>query len=295
MQKLTKTKIFADIGHNWVGSGNEISAKRGTELLQIASRSGVDGAIIHLFSSHEVFRDLEVAKANERFNMGDNIFDTLVDSARYYNLDVYVAVHYPSAIDIVKLDKVKGFYLPNGVLYHDDVIKKLSPIVNSGKPIAIETGIFNIDELEYPLKLFDSDMTILLHSSGVYPTPSKDLRLNLIGDLMTQIDPDFEHAYRFGFSSTAEIKEMDFAALLFNLDMFVRKIDIGDGKGIESRWSAEEEHFKNLVVFSNEIYDATHPVYEYQDMNLTKNDVSNRNRWKVDPDDLKTPCRCGNA
>ncbi len=288
-----KTKVLADIGHNWVGDGTEISAKRGTELLRRASSAGVSGAVIHLFNSYDVFRDLEVARLNEKFNMGDNIFDTLVDTARYYNLDVYVAIHYPDAIDMVSLDKIKGFYLPNGTLYHDDIISKLSPIINGGKQIAIETGIFNFDELEFPLKLFDSNKVILLHSSGIYPTPSVDLRLNLIADLIVEFDPNFENGYRFGYMSTAEVREMDFAALLFALDIFVRKIDLSDGRGIESNWSVGEEHLKKIINFCNDIHDATHPVYEYIDMNLTKNDIANRNRWKPDPEDLKTPCRCG--
>lgn len=278
------TKIICDLGHNWqVGHD---SPARGEAIIRLAAEANAHGIIIHLFSASRVYRDQDLIDKAKDYDMSERVFTHLVNSAKASGISVYASCHYPEAVNIAEKNGVNGYHISNGTLRHDDIVRRIS---DTGKETMIACGLYLNSEVEAPLELFDKEDVILLHSSGLYPTPINEVQLSSFLDMLELYVP-LGYSY-LGMESTTAFKELDFIMLGYTPDVLIRKIDLGDGKGIESAWSVDASHIKTLVSMVDVVSEAMHGDYFYE--NLSSADIKSRDRLLRDPDDFLLPCRCG--
>jgi sialic acid synthase SpsE len=278
------TRIICDIGHNWqVGHD---SPARGEALIEAAVEAGAFGVILHLFSADKIYRDRDLIDKVSPYDVSESMFSHFAHSAARKGIAVFASCHYPEAVAIAEKHNVFGYHISNGTLRYDDIVKAVAA---TGKRTLIACGLYLYSEMELPLELFDKKEVVLMHSSGLYPTPINEVQLSSFLDMMEKyVQEEYEY---LGIESTTELKELDFIMLGYMPDVLVRKIDLEDGRGIESQWSVHADHIKTLVAMAAVVKLAMHADHEFE--NLSKADIESRNRLLRDPDDFLLPCRCG--
>jgi sialic acid synthase SpsE len=280
-------RIIANIGHNWYDGTGKID--RAKKLIDTAYKGGADDVCFPIFKASEVYREDDMVSATKMYNMSTDWIPELVSEIKSKGMRAYTTVFYPLGVELAKHAAVAGLHIPNGYLRHDELVEAA---VATKDNTFVSCGLYAQEEMNEPLDKFMQLNLVLLHSTGDLPTKPQWAKLNTILDLAGY---GFKrNIVEYGLDSTYSTVILDVVAMGYKIDYLMRKLDLDDGKGVESGWSIKPKELRMLSEARASISSATNPVYAFEDLLLTESDIASRDRLFPDPDDFLLPCRpCG--
>ena len=201
----TNTNVFiiGEIGNNHNGS-----ISKALKLINISKKYGIDCVKFQTFEPNEMASE-NLAKANyqkKRSNKNETQFErlkrvqidkkfhkTVLDECRKININFSSSVFDITSAKLLSSFKPSFIKIPSGEITNLPLLKHLSKI---NRPLILSTGMSNIDEVKYAVKILNKkrhDLCIL-HCVSSYPTALSDINLNSIHYLREQFP------YPIGFS-----------------------------------------------------------------------------------------------
>ena len=175
--------------------------------------------------------------------------------AKKVGLDFICSPFSVKAVDILNRVGVDGWKIASGEVTNYPLLKKVSKL---GKTIFLSTGLSHYDEIEKAIKILDptKNQITVMQCTSEYPVSSKNLGLNVIGELEKRFGLNTGFSDHSGniYSGLAAISlgaSVIEAHLTFSKKMF----------GPDTESSLEPNDFKELVQGSKSIYESlSNPV-----------------------------------
>ena len=203
-----KTYIIAEAGINH--KGNFKIAKK---FILAAKRCGADAIKFQSYISEEVVKKKiklkkyqKIKKKNKKIKMINLIKKYELDQSKQKKLFYFAKKNkidfLSSAFDLYSLDflikvlKLKILKIPSGEITNFPYLKK---IAKTKKNVILSTGMSNFLEIENALKVLTSyglkkNKIILLHCNTAYPTPFKNVNLNVLKKIKNKFKTDIGYS-----------------------------------------------------------------------------------------------------
>ncbi len=123
--------------------------------------------------------DMTYIEYKRKIEFEKNEYDLIDGYCKEKPVDWTVSVWDIDSLNFILQYDVPWIKIPSALLTDHDLIKE---VARSGKPIILSTGMSYIDEIDYAVETVTSytDDFALLHCNSEYPTPNKDINLNVI-------------------------------------------------------------------------------------------------------------------
>ena len=189
--KNQKPLFIAEIGINHNGN-----LKIAREMVDAAYRAGVE-VIKHQTHIPEAEMSKKVAGGVVPQHTSDSIFDIIkncslsegdeLELMQYVKSKGMIFISTPfslEAIDRLEKFKIPAYKIGSGEMKNFPMLKK---ICETGKPLILSTGMHSIEEVEESVSFIKANNPsieiAILHTTNLYPTPNKLVRLGAIQEL----------------------------------------------------------------------------------------------------------------
>ena len=123
-------------------------------------------------------------------NFPIEFYKKCIDYANKIGITFFCTPFDLDAVDVMEEIGVKLYKVASGDITYHQLLKK---IAQTGKPIVLSTGASTLGEIEEAVNIIEKEnnsQIILLHCTLAYPTPQKDINLNMIPTL-AKLFPDY--------------------------------------------------------------------------------------------------------
>jgi sialic acid synthase SpsE len=262
-------KVIANIGFNWWTNKGD-SKDRAEQLVKTAFNAGADGICVPYFKAEKVHRVPNVVKQMGKFNIEEELLYDLKQMADKLAKDFYVAPSHVDDVGYLETIMVDKFHVENGNTSYTPLLERLAE-----REVLLSTGFSTFGEIDDAAEILLGSLTpseselILLHSTGKLPTPAHEVQLRRVLDLATEFFPLY-----VGVESFFHDRLFDFVSMAYDPAVFMRRIDLDDGEGIESLYSLSPEQFGHLVRIGQLMDKVNNP--EFYDKEFVEGDFEAR-------------------
>ena len=251
-----RTYIIAEAGINHKGS-----LKIAKKFISEAKKCGADAIKFQSFISEEVVtKDLDLAKyqkknlKNKKIKMIEIIkkFELSQNDQRIlYNFSKKIKIDFiSSAFDLISLNflindlDLKILKIPSGEITNFPYLKKIS---KTKKKIILSTGMSNFKEIKKALNILISNglkknKITLLHCNTAYPTPYKNVNLNVLKEIKKKFKVNF------GYSDHTIGEEVSVAAVALGATVIEKHFTLNKNwEGPDQKASLNPEELKKLI------------------------------------------------
>ena len=252
---FNKPLIVPEIGINHNGS-----IETAIKIVDAAKRAGAE-IIKHQTHIPEDEMSIE-AKRIKPGNSKDNIYSIIKNCAlnledeyklfRYVikkNL-IYLSTPFSKlAVDRLVKFGVDVFKIGSGEMNNYPLLNYIS---KQKKPMIISTGMNNIKNIQEMLKnIYIKPLIALMHTTNLYPTPNKLVRLQSIVDLKKKF-PN----YNIGLSDHTQTNHSSFGAIALGANIIEKHfVDKKNRAGPDIQASIDEKELKELIIGCNILYE----------------------------------------
>ena len=256
---MKKTIIIAEAGVNHNGS-----LKLAKNLVDIASKSGSNYIKFQTFKSNLVFSKFTPKAEYQKKNTSSKV--TALQMAKklelnekqHKHLSLYCKkkkIGYLTTFhDIVSLKSHKKFKMDYIKIGSGDInnLPYLDEISKINKKVILSTGLSNLKEVKTAISILTSRKLkkkdlIVLHCNSAYPTPLKDVNLNVMKTLK-------KLGVRVGYSDHTQGIEVSLAAASMGAEVIEKHFTISKKlKGPDHKASLEPKELFNMVKYIRNI------------------------------------------
>ena len=256
LNKKKQTYIIAEAGINHKGS-----LKIAKKFIAVAKKCGADAVKFQSFISEEVVtKNLDLAKyqkknlKNKKIKMIEMIkkFElSKEDQKILYNFAKKIKIDFiSSAFDLISLDflindlDLKILKIPSGEITNFPYLKKIS---NTKKNIILSTGMSSFKEIQKAIHILTSNnlkknKITLLHCNTAYPTPFKNVNLNVLKVIKKKFKTNF------GYSDHTLGEEVSIAAVALGATVIEKHFTLNKNwEGPDQKASLNPEELKKLI------------------------------------------------
>jgi len=249
-----KIIIIAEAGINHNGS-----ISKALKLIDVASQAGADIVKFQVTNPENILKTAKKAEYQKKKYDNESQFEMinkihldwkkvhpiLINRCKVRNIEFMTSVFDKNAVDqIVKLN-VKRIKIPSGEITNIPLLKY---VARYNKKIIISTGASTLKEISFALKTLINFGTqkkniTLLHCNSAYPTPYKDVNLNVIKSLKKKYNVNVglsDHTLGFAVSIAAAALGAQIIEKHFTLD---KKLN-----GPDHKISLNPKELKELII-----------------------------------------------
>lgn len=249
---MNKVYIIAEAGVNH--NGKLSLAKK---LIEKASYSGANAIKFQTFiASEEISKhapkakyqkkstSLSQLKMAQKLELNEKDHKSLISFAKKMKIDFISSPFDIKSIILLNKLKLKKIKIPSGEINNLPYLRKLGKL---NKEIILSTGMSNLEEIQYALKILVNSGTkknkiSLLHCNTEYPTPINDINLNA----MITIKNKFK--LEIGYSDHSLLIETPIAAVTLGAKIIEKHFTLNRNmKGPDHKTSLEPDQFKSMV------------------------------------------------
>lgn len=233
-KNLNETVFLAEVSSNHNGD-----LDRCKKIIDAVADAGCHGIKFQLFKVSELFSHEAIAfkpeiKDRVKWELDPELIPLLSDYSHKKGLLFSCTPFYLEAVDILK-PYVDFYKIASYELLWDDLFKKCG---ETGLPVVFSTGMSKEFEIQNALNILNNskcEEIIMLHCNSSYPTPIKDVNLNVIETFRNKFLPNVKYL-DFGWSDhTVKDSVVLSSVLNYNSKLVEFHIDLeGDGYEFES-------------------------------------------------------------
>jgi sialic acid synthase SpsE/sugar phosphate isomerase/epimerase len=248
-----KTFIIAEIGNNHNGC-----FKRAIDMIDIASKAGVDCVKFQMRNMSSVYRKKSLAKQGEDLGT-EYVLDLLerfeLTKDEHLKISEYCKkkgiLYMCTPWDIDSINILESFKVPAYKVASADLtnIPLIDELTKTNKPLILSTGMSTTDEIQITVDFLAKKQAhfALLHCNSTYPAPFHDINLRWINKLK-EIHP------LVGYSGHERGISVSLAAVALGAKIIERHFTLDRNmEGPDHAASLEKEELKNLVKGIREI------------------------------------------
>lgn len=281
-------EIVANLGFNW-WSKDSVDWRIET-LIEEAASSGANSICVPYYRADKIHRAPNAVRAFKKFNTSIDFIERVQELSEIHSLILYVAPNHVDGVDDLIDIGVDHYHVENGSIQYDPLLQKLS-----GKRVLLSTGFAAFEEVDIaanmllgsdfnnPIPDLEDNGLILLHSTGALPTPANEAQLMRILDLQQEFFPLY-----VGVESFFADRLLDFVAMAFRPAVFMRRLDLVDGLGIDNPFSVSPSELKTVVNIASAMQSVNNPVF-YEDGFVEGDYNARSNRMRCQSTDYTLP------
>ena len=245
--------IIAEIGNNHNGC-----FKRAIDMIDIASKAGVDCVKFQMRNMSSVYRKKSLAKQGEDLGT-EYVLDLLerfeLTKDEHLKISEYCKkkgiLYMCTPWDIDSINILESFKVPAYKVASADLtnIPLIDELTKTNKPLILSTGMSTTDEIQITVDFLAKKQAnfALLHCNSTYPAPFHDINLRWINKLK-EIHP------LVGYSGHERGISVSLAAVALGAKIIERHFTLDRNmEGPDHAASLEKEELKNLVKGIREI------------------------------------------
>ena len=252
-KNINDTIFLAEVSSNHNGDIN-----RCKKIIEAVAESGCDGVKFQLFKVSELFSNEAIAfkpdlKNRVNWELDPELIPLLSDYSHQKGLLFSCTPFYLEAVDILK-PYVDFYKIASYELLWKDLFRKCG---ETGLPVVFSTGMSNQHEIQQALDILNDskcEEIIMLHCNSAYPTPLKDVNLNVIDTFRKKFLPNRKYL-DFGWSDhTVKDSVVLSSVLNYRAKVVEFHIDLeGDGYEFEAGHCWLPSQISNVINCLKEI------------------------------------------
>ena len=252
-KNINDTIFLAEVSSNHNGDIN-----RCKKIIDAVAESGCDGVKFQLFKVSELFSNEAIAfkpdlKNRVNWELDPELIPLLSDYSHQKGLLFSGTPFYLEAVDILK-PYVDFYKIASYELLWKDLFRKCG---ETGLPVVFSTGMSNQHEIQQALDILNDskcEEIIMLHCNSAYPTPLKDVNLNVIDTFRKKFLPNRKYL-DFGWSDhTVKDSVVLSSVLNYRAKVVEFHIDLeGDGYEFEAGHCWLPSQISNVINCLKEI------------------------------------------
>ncbi|MBU4461501.1 N-acetylneuraminate synthase family protein, partial [Patescibacteria group bacterium] len=182
--------IVAEIGINFNGK-----YENAINLIDAAAKAGCNAVKFQLFKAKKMYTEKagdyfrtnskkeNIFRLVKKAELPENWIPKLKKHANSNGLEFFSTACDEESADVLEKNNISAYKIASYEITHVPLLKH---IAKKGKPIIFSSAGATIKEIKDALKILKEEKNneiVLMHCIGKYPTPLKDLNLNVIDDL----------------------------------------------------------------------------------------------------------------
>lgn len=260
------------IGHRTVGAESpcfiiaEASSNHGGDLnrakkmIEVAAECGADAVKFQVFKAEKIAANTNdprtIVRADEKsvfVSKDTKLIDLyrenelprswlpeLSRNAKEHSIIFFATPFDEEAVDQLEKINVPAYKVASYELLDVPLLRK---IASTHKPVIISTGMANLGEIEFALKILQSEKVIILHCNSTYPVPAENVHLRALETLR------FAFPNRvIGFSDHTLGIAIPLASVALGAKVIEKHFYLDDGvQTVDDQFSLSPAEFKKMV------------------------------------------------